>query len=319
MVVRRPKAPGVAPERIPCGAVTDDEKDPPAEEETPAAEEETPAAEEETPAAEEETPAAEEKVVSEDAPAEAEPTEDEESEAEDEPEPGDQAEPETERAPRAAAGPGVAAGWALAAVVGLNLTGVVVALPAIQADVDASFRDVLWVQVAFLGALAVLFPLGPVVAGALGRRPALVLGCVVLAAGTGLALVTDTPEPLIAGRALQGAGAGLLLALLPARGYAVGAALAFGPLVAGALIEALDWQWVFWLQFALIFAVLILGVRAPAEESPAAAVDPWTTVAFAVGLPALLIALVQVETWSWWINVSLGFVGVVGLGALLPL
>jgi MFS family permease len=240
---------------------------------------------------------------------------DEEADDEDE---GEE-QPQPEREPRERPGPAVVAGWALVALLALNLTGVVVGLPSIQADVDASFRDLVWVQVAFLGGLAVLLPLVPVVAGALGRRPTIVLGAVLLAAGSGLALVATTPEPLIAGRALQGAGAALLLVLLAAPGPSMAVALAFGPLAAGLLVKALDWQWLFWVQFALIFAALILGLRAKAEEARTVALDPIGTAAYALGLPALLLALVQLDDWSWQVVLGLGVGGLLALSSLVPL
>src|SRR6185437_10121287 len=114
---------------------------------------------------------------------------------------------------------------------------------------------------------------------------------------------------LIGGRLLQAVGGSMLMAssaailtdAFPAeqRGFALGtnqvAGLAgmFVGLVAGGLLAAIDWRWVFWVNvpvgvYGTIWAYLQL--RDNGERHPAC-IDWWGNITFAVGLSAVLIAV----------------------------
>src|SRR5207237_8715564 len=91
---------------------------------------------------------------------------------------------------------------------------------------------------------------------------------------------------LIAARAIQGVGGAIVLPLtltilsasVPAkrRGLALGAwggigglAVALGPLVGGAIVQGISWQWIFWLNvpFGLLLSLLAL-TRLNAAHGP---------------------------------------------------
>jgi hypothetical protein len=223
------------------------------------------------------------------------------------------------RAPRDRPGPAAVAGGLALALVALNLGGVVVALPAIQSELDASFRDLVWVQMAFLLGIAVVFPLGPSLAGSIGRRPAALLGAFALGAGAALPIIATTPELVIAGRALQGAGAGLLLTTLAPQGAIFVGGLALAPVVGGVLVKALDWEWLFWVQVPLAVGLLILVLRDRADEARPAPFDRLGSAAYAVGLTGVVVALMQLDDWSWKVVLGVGVAGLLGLAALVPL
>ena len=117
-----------------------------------------------------------------------------------------------------------------------------------------------------------------------GRRRMYATGLTVFALASAACALAPNVGLLIAARAIQGVGAALLmplaLALLSAafppdkRGVAIGMfsaitgiAVALGPLVGGAVVEGIGWEWIFWLNvpIGLIVAPLVLreGEREP--------------------------------------------------------
>ncbi len=163
---------------------------------------------------------------------------------------------------------------------------VVLALPQLLGDFGATITSVSWVVTSYNVAVAILaLALIPFVrrldAARLTRWGLIVFcaACIACAVAGGLGV-------LVAARAVQGAGAALLLAgsvpLLgalcgsPARGALVwGAAgvmgAAVGPALGGALTQAFDWRAIFIAQVPLAAAAIAATVRAPApaREEPA--------------------------------------------------
>src|ERR671937_1483495 len=139
------------------------------------------------------------------------------------------------------------------------------ALNRIRLDLGASVGQLEWTVNAYNLSFAVLLITGAALGDRYGRRNlyAAGLGLFVLASAAG-ALAPNVGW-LIGARAVQGAGSALVmplgLALLSAafpperRGTAIGifsaitgVSVASGPLVGGAVVEGIDWQWIFWLH-----------------------------------------------------------------------
>lgn len=173
--------------------------------------------------------------------------------------------------------------WAVLAVVSaaqfltvLDLWVVNIALPQLQHDfAPASLPGVSWILDAYAIVLAaLLLPAGRLADG-LGRRRCFLAGLVVFgAASLGCAVAPGLPA-LIGFRALQAAGAavlmptslGLALSVFPARqrGTAVGvwagvgaAAAGGGPVLGGLLLQS-SWRWVFLINLPIIAATLVVG------------------------------------------------------------
>jgi EmrB/QacA subfamily drug resistance transporter len=144
----------------------------------------------------------------------------------------------------------------------LDVTVVNVALPAIRADLGASFGEMQWVIDAYALTLAATLLSAGALADRLGRRAVFAWGLAVFTACSALCALAPSPVFLDLARAAQGAGAAAMfassLALLAnefqgkERGFALGvwggvtgAALAIGPLVGGVLTDELDWRWIF--------------------------------------------------------------------------
>lgn len=161
------------------------------------------------------------------------------------------------------------------AMVFIDGTALTVALPTLQATLNADAETLNWIVNAYVLVLAAGTLIGGAAADRYGRRRLFVIG----AAGFGLASLVcgmaDSAATLIAGRVLQGVFGAILaptsLAMLAAaypkaeRGRAIGAwagasalTTAAGPIVAGVLIEAISWHAIFFLN--LPFAAMATGL-----------------------------------------------------------
>ncbi|HEY7629396.1 MAG TPA: DHA2 family efflux MFS transporter permease subunit [Thermoleophilaceae bacterium] len=152
------------------------------------------------------------------------------------------------------------------------------ALSTIRLDLGASVEQLEWTVNAYNLSFAVLLITGAALGDRFGRRKLYALGLGLFAlASAGCALAPDVGV-LVAFRAAQGAAAALILplalTLLTAafppekRGVALGMfsaitgiAVASGPLIGGAVVQGIAWQWIFWINvpIGLIAAPLALA------------------------------------------------------------
>jgi EmrB/QacA subfamily drug resistance transporter len=152
------------------------------------------------------------------------------------------------------------------------------ALSTIRLDLGASVGQLEWTVNAYNLSFAVLLITAAALGDRYGRRAFYAIGLGVFAAASAASALAPSIGWLIAARAVQGAGAALVLtlglALLSAafpperRGTAIGLfsavtgiAVALGPLVGGAIAEGIDWEWIFWLNvpIGLIAMPLVLS------------------------------------------------------------
>lgn len=168
---------------------------------------------------------------------------------------------------------------------------------------------------------ALLVPLGRV-ADRRGRKNVFVIGMALFtAASLGAGLAPDV-WTLVGFRVVQAVGAaammpaslGLLVAAAPpekraavARLWALVGAVsaAVGPSVGGVLVQ-LSWEWAFWINVPAGLLLIALAVRFvpdladPAGAgSPAPRPDVLGAVLFATSVGALVLALVQADSWGW--------------------
>lgn len=93
-------------------------------------------------------------------------------------------------------------------------------------------------------------------------------------------------------------------------------ALATGPLVGGVLIEAASWRWIFFINVPVAAAgITILLLRGEESRDPSAArrIDLAGVALLAVGLTAIVIALVQADEFGWGSARTLGIAAAGGL------
>jgi EmrB/QacA subfamily drug resistance transporter len=129
--------------------------------------------------------------------------------------------------------------------------------------------------------------------------------------------LSPTPGALIAFRALQGAGAALVLPLsltlvstafpARARGRAMGLYLGLtglatfgGPVIGGAIAQGLAWQWIFWLNLPLgLVTIGLSGRRIPESAGPNGRFDVGGVVLVTLGALGLVWGLVRGNAAGW--------------------
>ena len=218
-----------------------------------------------------------------------------------------------------------AAPWILAAtILGSSLafidgTVVNVALPALQASLNATVVDMQWVIEAYALFLAALLLVGGSLGDIYGRRRIFTAGVIVFAVASAFCGLASNVNQLIIARAVQGIGAALLvpgsLAIISAsfaerdRGQAFGTWSSFtsvtsavGPVLGGWLIEHASWHWVFFINLPIAAIVVILTLtHVPESRNPQADRMPdWTGgLTATVGLGGVVFALIESSTRRW--------------------
>jgi len=230
--------------------------------------------------------------------------------------------------------------WTLAAMcfalfmIMLDNTVVNVALPSIKADLEASYATLEWTVSAYTLSLGVLLITGGRLGDIFGRRKVFLIGVVLFAASSAFIGFSQTSAWLIAGRAIQGVGAALMMPATLSiitntfppqeRGRAIGTwagvsalALAIGPVIGGYLVEYVSWQSIFFLNLPVAAGALAITLFAT-EESRDETVLPKVDVAgiatITIGLGALTLALVEASDWGWGSPTQVAMFVVAGLG-----
>ncbi len=202
----------------------------------------------------------------------------------------------------------------------LDNTIVTIAFPNLLSSFpESSLNEVSWVFNIYNIALAALLVPAGILADTLGRRRMFVAGIVVFTLASALCAAAQSVEFLIASRALQGAGAaiivpsslGLVLHAYPdekrtqavAMWSATGAlAAGIGPSIGGLLVVVSDWRLVFVINLPLgLLAWWLARHELVESRAPGDRVLPdmrgALLLAIAVGL--LVLAIVQGQTWHW--------------------
>jgi EmrB/QacA subfamily drug resistance transporter len=214
--------------------------------------------------------------------------------------------------------------WVLAAtILGSSLafidgTVVNVALPTLQADLNAGLADVQWVIEAYSLLLAALLLVGGSLGDHYGRRRIFVMGVAIFAAASTWCGLAGGIHQLIIARAVQGFGAALLvpgsLAIISSafreeeRGRAIGTwsgfsaiTAAIGPVLGGWLIDHVSWRAVFFINVPLAIIVIGIALRHVPESRGSAKgkLDWWGAALTTVGLGALVFALIESSRFTF--------------------
>jgi len=204
-------------------------------------------------------------------------------------------------------------------IVFLDATVVNVALPAISDDLNAGLADQQWVVEAYALATVSLLLVGGALGDQFGRRRIFTLGLIGFGITSVLCAIAPSSAMLIGARALQGLTGALLvpgsLAILAAtfegaeRGKAVGTwtawtgiATVIGPAGGGALVQAISWRAIFWVNIPLVIFTVWL-TRRHVEES----LDPeadrtidWLGILMsALGLGGIVFGFIEQPTHGW--------------------
>jgi len=200
----------------------------------------------------------------------------------------------------------------------LDITVVNVALPSIQRDLKTSFTDLQWVVDAYALLLATCMLNAGTLGDLLGRKRIFIAGVGLFTLASALCGSATSPLFLNLARGLQGVGGAAMFAVSLAiisqefhgreRGTAfgiwgatVGAAVAIGPLVGGALTEWAGWRWIFFVNLPIGIACVtgaVLYLHESRDEEHGA--FDWLGFPFLTGgLFSLVLALLRGESWGW--------------------
>jgi EmrB/QacA subfamily drug resistance transporter len=194
---------------------------------------------------------------------------------------------------------------------------VTTALPRIRIDLGATLSSLEWVVNAYTLTFAVLLMTGAALGDRFGRRRILTIGLSIFTSASALAAVAPSTSVLIGARAVQGAGAALVLPLtltllseaFPAgrRGVALGIwsgvsglGVALGPVIGGAVVSGISWQWIFWLNVPIGVVVVPLALtRLTESRGPNKQLDLPGVALASGGLLGIVYALVRANALGW--------------------
>jgi EmrB/QacA subfamily drug resistance transporter len=204
------------------------------------------------------------------------------------------------------------------------------AIPVIRVDLGASLEQLEWTVNAYTLTFAVFLLTGAALGDRFGRKRVFMLGVGIFTAASAAAALAPSADWLIAARAVQGFGAAIVtpltLTLLSAavsrerRGVALGAwsgiaglAVAMGPLVGGAVVDGISWQWIFWLNVPVGLVLLPLATQLRESTGPDRALDLPGLGFASVGMLGIVWGLIHGNGDGW---TSPGIVGSLAVGAL---
>jgi EmrB/QacA subfamily drug resistance transporter len=194
---------------------------------------------------------------------------------------------------------------------------VTMALPSIRLDLGATIEDLEWTVNAYTLSFAVLLLTGAALGDRFGRRRLFAIGLGIFTLASAAAALAPNIEMLIAARAVQGVGGAIItpltLTILSAavppdkRGLALGAwggigglGVALGPVIGGAVVEGLSWQWIFWLNVPLGIVLAPLAARRLTESfGPDSRLDLPGLGLVSVGLFGIVLGLVRGNSIGW--------------------
>jgi EmrB/QacA subfamily drug resistance transporter len=204
-------------------------------------------------------------------------------------------------------------------IVGLDNTIVNVALPSIGRELHAPVSALQWTVDAYTLVLASLLMFSGSMGDRLGRRRVFQTGLILFTLGSLLCSAAPTLGWLIAFRALQAVGGSMLnpVAMSIIRsvftdareraqaigmwGATIGVSLALGPVLGGALVQAIDWRAIFWINIPVGLLALVLTMRfVPESRAPRPRrLDPVGQGLVIVLLGSLTYAIIEAPAAGW--------------------
>jgi EmrB/QacA subfamily drug resistance transporter len=216
----------------------------------------------------------------------------------------------------------------------LDTLVVVTALPSIQRSLGATLSTLQWTVNAYELAYAAGVITAVALGDRLGRRRIFALGLALFTLASAACALAPGAGLLIAARAVEGIGASMVTPLsltilttsvpperrataVGIQGGVAGLAIASGPLIGGAVIQGLDWHWIFWLNVPVGLVLIGLSLmRLPESRGPATRLDPLAVALVSGGAVGIVWGLVQAGSAGW---SSLQALAALGLGIALML
>ncbi|MBE2319940.1 MFS transporter [Solirubrobacter sp. CPCC 204708] len=212
----------------------------------------------------------------------------------------------------------------------VDMTIVNVALPVIQRDLQFSQADLTWVVGAYLISYGSFLLLAGRLGDLLGRKTVFLAGTAIFTVASLACGLAESQLALIAARFAQGFGGAIatsvILALIATdfprvdeRVKAMGAYMfvvtsggSLGLLLGGALVESVDWHWIFTVNVPIGIAVLVLGARL-IENRPGLGLEQGVDVAGSILVTASMMtavyAIITAAEHGWTSAHTLGWGG----------
>ncbi|KAI1110622.1 MFS general substrate transporter [Nemania sp. NC0429] len=230
----------------------------------------------------------------------------------------------------------------LAVITAWDATSLAIALPSITEQLHGTTLESFWASTAFILGVAITQPIYVSVSDVLGRKGPLYGSMVLFAAGSIVFAVAPNMAALIAGRVIQGFGAGgldvleemiladitslkerpLYLAMIA---LAIATGSIAGPLL-GAVFSEFDWRWIGWINLPIVGTAFVLSIAflhlRPIRTPLAVKIRriDWTGIAlFTVGASATSVPISWADTlypWSSWRTILPLVIGVAVLAIL---
>jgi len=205
----------------------------------------------------------------------------------------------------------------------LDVTIVNVAIPTLRDDLGMSYAAIQWMAAGYTLSFAIFLVAGGRLGDIFGRKKVFITGVVWFTIASLLCGVADSGDQLIIFRLLQGAGAALMMPQIMANlvvlfkpgkerlkasglyGGVAGLALASGPIIGGALLEAnifgLDWRSIFLINIpvGLLAFIVSLKVLPESKSEHPLKVDWLGMVLLGTALGMLLYPLIQGRELDW--------------------
>ena len=217
-------------------------------------------------------------------------------------------------------------------IVGIDITIVNIALPAIQRDLHASVSGLQWTIDAYTLVLASFLMLSGSTADRIGRRRTFQTGLALFTLGSLACSLAPGLGWLVAFRMLQAIGGSMLnpvaMSIITntftdprerARaigiwGGVVGVSMALGPVLGGALVDSVGWRGIFWVNIPVGLAALVLtALFVPESRAPRGRkVDPVGQLLVITVLAAVTYAIIEGPGSGWSSAKILGFFGLAG-------
>jgi EmrB/QacA subfamily drug resistance transporter len=211
----------------------------------------------------------------------------------------------------------------------LDVTVVNVALPDIQLELDASYNELRWVIDAYALTLAATMLIFGSLADRVGRRRVFTIGLMLFSISSLACGLAWSPVALDVLRGVQGFGGAAMLATslaliaaayegrdrntaLAVWGSSTAAAVAIGPLVGGALVDASGWEAIFFVNVPIGLLTALLVARAvPESRDPSATgrLDIAGLLTGAGAMSLLVLALFRGNDEGWGSALIIGLFG----------
>jgi len=225
-------------------------------------------------------------------------------------------------------------------LVGMDVTIVNVALPAIQHDIKAPISGLQWVLDSYTVTIAGFLMLAGSLSDRFGRRLIFLCGIVIFTLGSLGCAVATSATTLIASRGFQGLGGSMLnpvaLSIITntfpngkerARALGIwsavfGVSLALGPLLGGLITQTIGWRFVFLINVPIgIIAIMLVLRFVPESKAPhSRRIDKLGQILLFATLTSLTYAIIEGPRAGWNSRTILSsfLVAAAAFGALIP-